>query len=212
MDNIQLPESFLSGQNYLIMPPTPSGDPTLVNTTPGSMASSYIELQHASRDSSLPSDASDVQGDRESERQSASGWLSPLHMAAKKGHEKIVRALLQHDANCNLKDSDGLTPLLHALMGGFRDIVSLLLSHGARIDEVDPQKRTALHWTVIRKQEALLKMLLEHGGAKPSIIDSYDESGRTPLHIAVEEDFEAGVQLLLQFGANVHTQARKSAL
>ncbi len=35
-------------------------------------------------------------------------WLSPLHMAAQKGHDRIVRMLLEHNGDCNEGDSEGL--------------------------------------------------------------------------------------------------------
>ena len=137
------------------------------------------------------------------------GWLSPLHIAAQKGHERIVRVLLQHNIDCNEKDSDGLTPLIHATVGGYQDVVSSLLSHEARISKVDGQRRSALHWAVIHRHEVLLKMLLSHCIGEGTLVDGYDNNGRTPLHIAVDMDFEAGVQILLQSGANVHYRARK---
>lgn len=133
-------------------------------------------------------------------------------MAARKGRDKIVRTLLQHNADCNLRDGDGLTPLLHAVIGGYPETVTLLLSHGARIELVDDQSRTALHWAAAQKQGAALRSLLENSGDKSPIIDKYDDSGMTPLHIAVDGDFEAGVQLLLQFGASVHCQVRQCAI
>ncbi|CAG9953216.1 unnamed protein product [Clonostachys rosea f. rosea IK726] len=35
-------------------------------------------------------------------------WLSPLHMAAKKGSDRIISMLLRHKSDCNEPDSDGL--------------------------------------------------------------------------------------------------------
>ncbi|KUI65229.1 Ankyrin repeat domain-containing protein 27 [Cytospora mali] len=137
------------------------------------------------------------------------GWLTPLHVAAQKGRDKIVRTLLQHNADCNAKDSDSLTPLAHAAMGGHKEVVALLLSHGARISEVDDQRRTVLHWAVMRQREGVLKILLEHCGREHPVIDKYDKTGRAPVHIAIETDFEEGLRLLLQFGANVHSKVRK---
>lgn len=132
------------------------------------------------------------------------GWVTPLHMAARKGQDKIVRTLLQHNADCNLRDGDGLTPLLRAVVAGHCEIVSLLLSHGACIDLVDQQSRSALHWATVQKQEAVLRVLLEHGGGGSPLVNNYDDDGMTSLHIAVDHGFDAGVQLLLQFGASVH--------
>lgn len=136
-------------------------------------------------------------------------WSTPLHVAAVHGREKIITALLQHGADCNAKDSNGLTPLAHAAMNGHNEIVKLLLSHGARVSEVDDQRRTVLHWAVIRQREGVLKVLLEHCGREHVLIDRYDNAGRAPVHISIETDFEEGVWLLLDFGANVNLKMRK---
>ena len=156
------------------------------------------------------SDSLGLQIDESISPSGRAGWLSPLHIAAQKGHDRIARLLLQHSIDCNEKDSDGLTPLIHATIGGFEDVISSLLSHGARIGNVDGQRRSAFHWAVIYRREAVLKILLNHCAGERTLIDGYDNEGRTPLHMAVDMGFEAGVQVLLQFGANVHYRARKS--
>ncbi|KAK3985846.1 ankyrin repeat-containing domain protein [Cladorrhinum sp. PSN332] len=139
---------------------------------------------------------------------SSNKWQSSLHIAAQKGHNRIVCVLLQHHSDCNEKDSEGLTPLIHATIGGFEDVVSSLLNHGARITSVDNQHRSALHWAIVHRREAMLKLLLKHcAGGDREVLDGYDVNGKTPLHTAIDTGFEAGVQMLLQFGANVHYRA-----
>lgn len=137
------------------------------------------------------------------------GWQNPLHIAAAKGHDRIVRILLQHNMDCDEKDSDGLTPLMHATIGGYGDVVRSLLSHGATIGTVDGQHRSALHWAVMHRREGVLKILLDWCVTEQTAIDIYDEAGRTPLHTAVVMGYDAGVQLLLQLGANAQYRTRK---
>ena len=137
------------------------------------------------------------------------GWMSPLHMAAQRGHNRIVRMLLQYHPFCNERDSDGATLLMHATVGGHEDVVSSLLSHGARIGSVDCQNRSVLHWAVLYRREALLKMLLACCAGEYAVIDAYDNAGRTALHTAINTGFEAGVQILLHLGANIHSRTRK---
>jgi hypothetical protein len=137
------------------------------------------------------------------------GWVSTLHIAAQKGHESIVRTLLQHgNLDCNERDSDGQTPLMHAVTGGHEAVVRILLAHGARIGEVNRDRRSALHMAALHRRESILRILLEHREQGLSI-DGYDVAGWTPLHMAVDRDFEAGVVLLVQSGANLHSKARK---
>lgn len=140
----------------------------------------------------------------------AIGWLGPIHMAVKKGHDKILRLLIEKNQDCNEKDSDGTTPLMLAVVGGHEDVTETLLRHGARVAEVDRQRRSALHWAVIYRHEAVLKILLQHCvGDNAKTINGYDNSGRTPLHTAIDMEFVTGVEILLARGADVSCKARK---
>lgn len=114
---------------------------------------------------------------------------TPLHTAAKRGHTKIVRLLLEHKAQCDIRDHEGLTPLIYATMGGHEEVVGLLLSHGASVGLTDQQNRSALHWAVMNRFDRLLKVLLGNCIEDKSVIDGLTIEGRTPLHIAVETDF-----------------------
>ncbi|PQE20992.1 ankyrin repeat protein [Rutstroemia sp. NJR-2017a BBW] len=147
----------------------------------------------------------------------STGWSSPLHIAAQKGHDRIVGVLLQHstDTNINLPDSDGRTPLICATIGGHKDVVALLLADGALLSCVDHAHRSAIHWAIVHRRDSLLKHLLSHrpGGEQTAVraaIDGYDLNGQTPLHLAIDDDFEDGVRLLLDHGANMNLVARRS--
>lgn len=142
------------------------------------------------------------------------GWLSTLHIAAQKGHNRIVRVLMQHQVNCNVKDSDGRTPLMHAVIEDHEAVVVSLLAYGARVGERDCVWRSALHWAVWHRRESILRILLKHHSERERDldIDTYDENGWTSLHIAVERGFEMGVLMLMQCGANLHSKARKCPL
>lgn len=47
-------------------------------------------------------------------------------------HQQIVQLLVDHGADVNLADSNGVTPLAHARQRGFEKIVEILLKAGAR--------------------------------------------------------------------------------
>ncbi|KAH6855496.1 ankyrin repeat-containing domain protein [Chaetomium sp. MPI-CAGE-AT-0009] len=138
-----------------------------------------------------------------------SGWLGALHMAAKRGHSGIIRFLLQQNVDINERDSDGLTALMYAAAAGHEEVAELLLAQGARLSDVDSHHRSALHWAALSRHADLLRLLLRHATSDPFLIDGYDDCGQTPLHTAVDMGFEPGVSILLEFGANVHSRARK---
>ncbi|RYC64866.1 hypothetical protein CHU98_g1345 [Xylaria longipes] len=206
MDDVEVPSSFVASRR--------TGSPPTLTEVVEVLSKSrvYTRASSSSIDTHSTDPASQGNNRNADTDKCRRGWVAPLHMAAGKGQDKIIRTLLQHNADCNLRDGDGLTPLLHAVIGNYPETVTLLLSHGARIELVDRQNRSALHWATAQKQEAVLRILLEHCGERPPTMDKYDDNGMTPLHIAVDGDFEAGVQLLLQFGASVHCQVRQCAI
>ena len=55
-----------------------------------------------------------------------------LHGAAKSGHEKVVKLLLDKGANVNMKNRDGQTALDVAQEKGHKEIVKILKAHGAK--------------------------------------------------------------------------------
>ncbi len=210
MSDVELPASFFAARHPSSSRPSPTPgevvealSKSIVYTRPPipTPSSSAVSEQGAPT-GSLRADAE--RGSSVDSERGRRSWVAPLHMAARKGQDNIVRTLLQYNADCNQEDGDGLTPLLHATMGGYSEIVGMLLSRGARIDLVDGRNRSALHWATIQQQEAVLRLLLENGGDKPTVLNQHDSSGMTPLHIAVSDGFEAGVHLLLQVGASVN--------
>ena len=62
--------------------------------------------------------------------QSIRGW-TPLMRACRKGHEAVVRLLLERGANTLLRDMDGRTALFWARAYERASIVALLEAHGA---------------------------------------------------------------------------------
>ncbi|KAJ5371707.1 hypothetical protein N7517_003713 [Penicillium concentricum] len=140
------------------------------------------------------------------------GWIGTLHIAAQKGHERIVRVLLlRGNMDANKQDSDGRTPLIHAIIENHDSVVRLLLSHGARIGVYDCDGRSALHWAVLYRRFGILQQLLEHRAKYECSLDldAYDNAGWTPLHMSVDRAFEAGILMLLQEGADIDAKAQK---
>jgi ankyrin repeat protein len=99
---------------------------------------------------------------------------TPLTAAAQHGHVDIVRDLLQHGADPNLRDSGSEyphdTPLSTGAKSGELEVCRVLLEAGA-----DPNvptnpgpgafgNWTALDWALQAKQPAVANLLRQHGG------------------------------------------------
>ncbi|MED6239863.1 Ankyrin-1 [Ataeniobius toweri] len=69
---------------------------------------------------------------------------TPLHVACHYGNIKMVKFLLQQQANVNSKTRLGYTPLHQAAQQGHTDIVTLLLKHGAQPNEITTHGMSAL--------------------------------------------------------------------
>ena len=54
---------------------------------------------------------------------------TPLHAAAAKGHVELVKYLINHGININVKCQNKMTPLHFASLNGHEDIVQILLKH-----------------------------------------------------------------------------------
>jgi ankyrin repeat protein len=136
---------------------------------------------------------------------SARGGLcgTALHSASLGGHLQVVRYLLRHGMDVNIRVSEHDTPLLLASWKGHLDVVRCLLEHGADVDLRDQSDNTPLTLAASSGYVDAVRILLEHNAD----VNSQDYKGGTPLHDAVQyENFKADrpeiVRLLLKHGAN----------
>ncbi|KAJ5318518.1 hypothetical protein N7476_004938 [Penicillium atrosanguineum] len=127
-----------------------------------------------------------------------------LHRAVQSGNAKVVRLLLEHNADCNSKDHDGLTPLMCAVTGDHEEVLELLLSHGACIGHVDKTNWSALHWAVFHNHYRILEKLLSCCGGDTALLNVQSNDGETALSVAVGVGSEVAVKLLLESGATVN--------
>ena len=126
-----------------------------------------------------------------------------LMKASWKGHADIVRLLMEHDANPNLRDkSRGETALMEASKWRHREIVALLLDHGAAPDIQDEWKNTALIIASWFGHVDIVRLLLDHN-ADPN---SPNKRRDTALIMASEEGHPDIVRLLLERGATSNLQ------
>ncbi|XP_074648615.1 ankyrin repeat domain-containing protein 54-like [Tubulanus polymorphus] len=70
---------------------------------------------------------------------------TPLHIAAAKGYDRIVKVLLDYGADANQKDMIGNTPLHLAVCSNHINVVTTLLKSGTNARMIDNSGRTPLH-------------------------------------------------------------------
>ena len=125
---------------------------------------------------------------------------SPLYLAIEKSNLKILKLLLERDANVNLRYILE-TPLHYAIWRqGDQQIIKELLDHGADSDGKNDNKVTPMLRALQHNRIDIAKILLEYN-ADVNIPCYF--VGHTALHqMALRGDLEA-VEFLLQNGAHV---------
>lgn len=161
-----------------------------------------------------------------------------LMLAVSRGHEGIVRYLIEKGANVNASDKKDYTALHIAAQNGNLAIARQLIENGADIDKRNNLGLTALHMVIGRKNTELVSYLLNRGanrntrtcylhcltplhyaarfGNSESIallrgadVEAVDYfSGYTPLHHAAETGNLSNCQALIALGANPNTRTR----
>jgi ankyrin repeat protein len=81
---------------------------------------------------------------------------------------EIVRRLLEHGADPNIRNKKHKTPLHQASSRGFLEAARLLLSYGAKVDEEDGKGKTPFQRAASEGHDEMMKLLLEHGAVPPS--------------------------------------------
>jgi hypothetical protein len=120
--------------------------------------------------------------------------ITPLHLAAYRGHKNIVELLLSKGADLNAKMKGGQTPLHAALEKGQKEVVELLLAYYA--NAWDNDGHTPLHCAAYQGHKEVVELLLaNHVNAK-------NKDGHTPLHYALEKGHKDVADLLRQHGGH----------
>lgn len=127
---------------------------------------------------------------------------SALCWAVRRGHEPLVKLLLEKGVDINAPDGWVDSTALHeAVKHGYENIVSILLEKGANVDPVETNYYTPLFYAIEYENEPIVKMLLERG-ADMNLEGSQDSPnyrpGPTALQLAHSDRHYNILKLLLQ--------------
>ena len=133
-----------------------------------------------------------------------SDGLTPLHFAAREGHEGLITFLIERKANVNIKNSSGATPLHEAVRSGNVNVIRQIIKSDAEIDAQDAKGNSPLHIAAPPANHLDVINLLLQNGANPNLRDDH---GDTPLHVLVSLNRKPEVVQAL-FAGNVDISAR----
>lgn len=122
-------------------------------------------------------------------------------------HQQIVQLLIEHGADVNIADKEGVTPLAHAQRRGYKEIAQLLQKAGARVEaqttRLSPAERDKQLILAARAGNLeQVKQLLAQGAS----VTTRDDSGATALIAAAYRNQVAIAELLIKAGADVNVQ------
>jgi len=97
--------------------------------------------------------------------------FSALHWAVRHGNKKMVKWLLDNNADVNIRDVDGNTPLMMAVLRDQIELVKQLLSQGADLSASNNRNETAL-MLAITNYRRRITVVLELNHALVSAVKS----------------------------------------
>jgi hypothetical protein len=113
----------------------------------------------------------------------------------------VAKFLVNHGADVNKQNSQGVTPLMFSVMAfDNTDLLEFLLKHKAKLAHKDMAGNTPLSGAVAMAKVDAVKVLLENG-ADP---DEATSKGFTPVMIAVLANRPAILKILLNAGADIN--------
>lgn len=163
------------------------------------------EIHDAARDGDLAKVEALLAKDPELVHAKGSNEKVPLHFAAERDEQKIVKYLLQHKAQVDARNVAGETPLHYAVGWGYQDMIKLLLDHGAAINSQTNNGDTLLHYTRFRGFGEVAALLIAHGAD----INKKNNEGVSVLEQAAGLGQDGVVEVLLKHKAEVNIAGEK---
>lgn len=121
---------------------------------------------------------------------------TPLHLAAKNGHQRLVRLLLSFEnVDSQVKDTQQHTPLMWAARNGHSGVVNMLVqTRECNINSLDSMGYSPLAWAARNGHVAVVELLLHMKTIEPNSLDRFRH---TPLSWAARNGHEVVLKRLL---------------
>uniref|UniRef100_A0A8C5WD73 Fibronectin type III and ankyrin repeat domains 1 n=1 Tax=Leptobrachium leishanense TaxID=445787 RepID=A0A8C5WD73_9ANUR len=130
--------------------------------------------------------------------------LTPLMVAAQKGHLRLVELLIDHGADINQEDGSGKNSLMLACFSGHLDVVQCLRERGASWEGRDRCGSTAMHWAADGGHLNIIQWMIDDGCE----VDVKDHSSQwTPLmRVSAITGYTDVARCFIMAGANVNAK------
>ena len=118
------------------------------------------------------------------------GYWTPLHLAIKFKHEKVVEFLLEQNADLNVQDDhNGAVPLHFAAVFGNIPIFKMIFEK-TKDENMNPENRlgtTPMHEAARHNNYKIIELMVDRYSHFKWTDDAFeDNTGDTPLHYAAE--------------------------
>lgn len=140
-----------------------------------------------------------------------SGWAA-IHIAAYKGHAKILAILLQAEAEASILNKDGMSPLAIAAYSGNKNVVEAIINYlstkpstyfNRLLNQRNKNGATALFLAARFNYPEIVKLLIAYG-ADLNLLSN----GVTPLWLAAKANKGDMITVLLENGADINRRCK----